>query len=225
MSGALKMEFDYKEYWKKVWNKETYFPFVNETDQLPWDIDTYDNNLKDILDTYNILNGNVLELGCGTGHDSFFLASQGFNVIGIDISKKAIDKAVYNYKHKNLEFICKDFFEYNTDKKFKIIYDRGFIHNYQKNYINIFEKLNQLIEEKGKYIFISGNYNQPIIDTAMPSSVYITDIERYSAKWFKIILVKEILYKVNKNFKNCLGYLFVLEKRNSSETVEINWEK
>ncbi len=35
----------------------------------------------------------VLELGCGTGADSTFLAEQGFQVTGIDFSNKAIEQA------------------------------------------------------------------------------------------------------------------------------------
>ncbi len=35
----------------------------------------------------------VLDLGCGSGRDSIFLANQGFKVWGIDISKEAIRKA------------------------------------------------------------------------------------------------------------------------------------
>ncbi len=36
---------------------------------------------------------NVLDLGCGSGRESIFLAKQGFKVWGIDISKEAIKKA------------------------------------------------------------------------------------------------------------------------------------
>jgi SAM-dependent methyltransferase len=35
----------------------------------------------------------VLDLGCGTGEDAFFLASQGVDVHGIDVSPAMIDKA------------------------------------------------------------------------------------------------------------------------------------
>lgn len=40
----------------------------------------------------------VLEVGCGTGHWTTFFAKQGFNITGIDISEKMIEKA----KSKNI---------------------------------------------------------------------------------------------------------------------------
>jgi len=36
--------------------------------------------------------GKILDIGCGNGRDSFFFNQKGYNVTGIDISKKAIQK-------------------------------------------------------------------------------------------------------------------------------------
>jgi 2-polyprenyl-3-methyl-5-hydroxy-6-metoxy-1,4-benzoquinol methylase len=36
---------------------------------------------------------NVLDVGCGGGRDSIFLSEQGFNVTGIDVSRKMISLA------------------------------------------------------------------------------------------------------------------------------------
>jgi len=40
----------------------------------------------------------VLDIGCGEGYNSIYLASRGFDVLGIDISKKAIKYAKENAK-------------------------------------------------------------------------------------------------------------------------------
>jgi SAM-dependent methyltransferase len=34
--------------------------------------------------------GTAIDLGCGTGEDSLFLASQGFDVVGVDFSQRAL---------------------------------------------------------------------------------------------------------------------------------------
>lgn len=47
----------------------------------------------------------ILDLGCGSGRDSIFLAKQGYDVWGIDISKEAIKKAKENFQAKNLHFL------------------------------------------------------------------------------------------------------------------------
>lgn len=46
----------------------------------------------------------VLDLGCGSGRDSFFLAENGYRVWGIDISQVAIEKACKNSKSKKIDF-------------------------------------------------------------------------------------------------------------------------
>jgi len=45
-----------------------------------------------------IANRKILELGCGTGHWSGWMASQGFEVHGVDIAEKMLEKA----KGKNI---------------------------------------------------------------------------------------------------------------------------
>lgn len=39
------------------------------------------------------LNDEILDLGCGEGRDTIWLASQGFSVTGVDVSEAALDKA------------------------------------------------------------------------------------------------------------------------------------
>lgn len=50
----------------------------------------------------------ILEIGCGSGDDSIFLAKKDFQVWGIDISKLAIKKAKSSGKLKNLRFSLGD---------------------------------------------------------------------------------------------------------------------
>jgi ubiquinone/menaquinone biosynthesis C-methylase UbiE len=51
----------------------------------------------------------VLDLGCGAGRHSVLLASVGFEVIGMDISKNALKMArrwVQKYRLKNVALVC-----------------------------------------------------------------------------------------------------------------------
>jgi len=45
---------------------------------------------------------NVLDLGCGTGRNSNYLASRGNVVIGMEFSKTALDLAIFRAKENNL---------------------------------------------------------------------------------------------------------------------------
>ncbi len=50
----------------------------------------------------------VLDVGCGSGYGSWYLASKGHSVVGYDPSEKAIVWANRHFKHKNLSFTTSD---------------------------------------------------------------------------------------------------------------------
>lgn len=204
---------NYEQYWKDVHQNK--FKFASKTDVsvLPWDIKTHDSNLQELLDIFHLCSGKALELGCGTGYDSKFLVEQGFEVTAMDISEDAIETAKRNTPQLDIDYLVGDFFKDLPNKQFDLVYDRGFLHNYPDNFLEIFEKLNNVMADCGKYIFITGNPNQPIIDTCMPPPVFLGAIESYASRWFKVVFVKEIVFKVDKNYEDCLGYIFLLEKR------------
>lgn len=84
---------------------------------------THYNSFK-VIKKY--LRGNeVLEIGCGAGSNSFFIASKGLKVTAIDISKKAVDKCIESSKFLKLQhltnFIHSDFLQYTTNKRFDSI--------------------------------------------------------------------------------------------------------
>lgn len=212
-------DHDYETYWKNVHKNNFKFASKTGTDVLPWDIKTFDLNLKELLDSLNLYKGKLLELGCGTGYDINYLSNRGFDVTAIDISEDAINIAKQNNNNLNIDFIVGDFFKDLPNKQFDVVYDRGFLHNYQNRFLEIFEKLSNVMNVNGKYIFITGNPNQPIIETCMPPPVFLGEIEHYSSRWFKIVLVKEIVFKVDENFEDCIGYMFFLEKRKPNPVI------
>ena len=51
----------------------------------------------------------VLDAGCGSGYGTYFLASNGAAaVLGIDVSRDAIDEATRTYRRENLYFQIRD---------------------------------------------------------------------------------------------------------------------
>ncbi|MFH0762961.1 MAG: class I SAM-dependent methyltransferase [Candidatus Omnitrophota bacterium] len=48
----------------------------------------------------------VLELGCGDGYGSFYLAKIASRAVGIDYEEKVILQAKNKYRHPNLSFLC-----------------------------------------------------------------------------------------------------------------------
>ena len=59
-----------------------------------YDVDNRDNLLDDIpfyIEYANQQQGEILELGCGTGRVALALATNGFNVTGLDLSEQMLD--------------------------------------------------------------------------------------------------------------------------------------
>lgn len=66
----------------------------------------------------------LLDIGCGVGRTSFMAALQGFNVIGVDIERKAINVAKTSAKKLNLEKKC--VFDHGNILKQKKLYNKKF---------------------------------------------------------------------------------------------------
>ena len=67
----------------------------------------------------------ALDVGCGSGVHTAFLAEQGLNVLGIDASVAAIDAARDKYQHANIQFEKTSFANFDPgDRKFDLVVDR-----------------------------------------------------------------------------------------------------
>jgi len=62
-------------------------------DDLPWDTGRPDIYLVRTVSRWPVRRGTVLDVGCGTGTNTIWLARQGFDAIGLDISARAVEIA------------------------------------------------------------------------------------------------------------------------------------
>jgi SAM-dependent methyltransferase len=61
---------------------------------VPWDGHPLATSLRDLIEGDGALApGTALDLGCGTGDNSIYLAKHGWQVTGVDFVAKAVDKA------------------------------------------------------------------------------------------------------------------------------------
>src|SRR5690349_23309462 len=75
----------------------------------PWDSGKPDSNLVEAVQAGLVKPGRTLEVGCGTGTNALFLAQHGFDVLGVDISALAIEKARAKPAHPHARFEVLDF--------------------------------------------------------------------------------------------------------------------
>jgi SAM-dependent methyltransferase len=60
---------------------------------LPWDTGRPSSQLQLIVSQHEVKPCRVLEIGCGTGTNSVWLAQQGFDVTGVDVAPRAVEQA------------------------------------------------------------------------------------------------------------------------------------
>jgi SAM-dependent methyltransferase len=97
---------------------------------VPWDTGVPDNHLVEFVDAKVLASGRVLEIGCGTGTNAIWLASRGFEVLGIDISERAIAAAEAKLSGESVRFRVLDFFDAALAGPFEFVFDRGVLHQY-----------------------------------------------------------------------------------------------
>lgn len=80
--------------------------FLTESEASYWAVQ---ESLKTVINK-DANSTKILEIGCGLGYLTYSLNKAGYNSIGLDISKEAINKAIENYGDF---FICADLHEYS----------------------------------------------------------------------------------------------------------------
>jgi SAM-dependent methyltransferase len=78
--------------------------------EIPWNNETPPDQLVELVESGKIKPCKAIDLGCGTGNYSIYLAGKGFMMTGMDISQVAINIAKKNAKKKavNCTFLAAD---------------------------------------------------------------------------------------------------------------------
>jgi SAM-dependent methyltransferase len=97
---------------------------------LPWDSGEPDPALVSTVQAGTIPAGRALEVGCGTGTNALWLAAQGFDALGVDVSPLAIDRARAKMHDGASEcrFEVRDFLKDPPEGPFDFVFDRGCFH-------------------------------------------------------------------------------------------------
>lgn len=95
--------------------------YFSKQEEINKNIDFYNNNIDKCVEqyeslTFDMVHGDsvkneikkgsrILDVGCGTGRDAFYLASNGHKVVAIDPSDEMINYSKKNNYHENIEYI------------------------------------------------------------------------------------------------------------------------
>jgi SAM-dependent methyltransferase len=99
--------------------------------QLPWDTGQPEPLLIEFVTSGGIAPAPTLEIGAGTGTNAIWLAERGFDVIGIDLSPLAVERARAKMKERALScrFAALNFLAAPPPGgPFQFVFDRGCFH-------------------------------------------------------------------------------------------------
>lgn len=104
------------------------------SEPLPWDTGTPDPMLIEMIESRAIEPGRTLEVGCGTGTNAIYLAHHGFDVLGVDVSRLAVENARAK-AHGRCRFETIDFMnEAAPGGPFQFVFDRGCFHTFDEDH-------------------------------------------------------------------------------------------
>ena len=103
------------------------------TGHLPWDTGKASEHLTRLV-SQRSLSGKALDVGCGTGTNSLWLAGHGFTVLGLDVAPLAIEAArtkAEEAREPEVRFEVLDFLsEEVPGGPFELVFDRGVFHTF-----------------------------------------------------------------------------------------------
>jgi SAM-dependent methyltransferase len=136
-----------------------------EARDTPWDIGKPDFNLVETVTTSAIPPCKALDIGCGTGDNSIWLAQKNFIVTGIDTSKIAIEKAIEKASKANVKctFTVIDFVKNKIEgAPFGFAFDRGCFHSFDSDEErkSFAENVAAHLEKDGLWLSLLGNADE-----------------------------------------------------------------
>lgn len=176
---------------------------------IPFYISVPDENLIQYIESGLLNIGRALDIGCGNGRNSLFLAKKGFTVVGIDLSSESISYANEHHTHANVEFKSISFFDLEYDKEsFDFIYDGGCLHHISPHRRPEYLRKVKLLLNPG------GNYGMEIFNEK--GGADLTDYQVYEERSMKggLAFSKEKLKGILSE------YFSILELREMKEITD-----
>lgn len=100
-----------------------------ETGDLPWDTGIPDSKLVELIETGALPAGRALDIGCGTGTNAIWLAQRSYDVLGVDVAPRAIERARAKLPGDvRCRFEAMDFLAVQPQGTFQLVFDRGCFH-------------------------------------------------------------------------------------------------
>jgi methyl halide transferase len=132
---------------------------------LPWDTGRPSSELQRVVSQNAIQPCRALELGCGTGTNSVWLAQQGFEVTGIDVAPLAVERAEQRAHTAGVQarFLVADVLQLpDLDGHFEFFFDRGCYHAVRRSAPQQYAPaVARQLAAGGRGLILAGNAREP----------------------------------------------------------------
>jgi len=164
-----------------------------------WDIGRPADELQRIVREGIVHACRVVDLGCGSGTDAIYLASQGFDVTAIDISPTALGQAEEKARKAgvSVRWVLADVLAPPHLESFDFIYDRGCYHNVRDQSLTAYiETVRRLSHPGTKFLLLSARRDE----TAAADAPGVTEEElRFDFhSLFDVESLREIKLETNR---------------------------
>jgi SAM-dependent methyltransferase len=153
---------------------------------VPWDGHPLAKSLRDLIEDDALPPGKALDIGCGTGDNSIYLAKHGWQVTGVDFVAKAVDKARAKAAANKVDvtFAQADATRLGSEgigTDFTLIVDNGCLHGMTDEDRNAYvREVTNVAAPQGRLLLVEfipgGSFGVPGID---PAEVQ----RRFAADW------------------------------------------
>jgi SAM-dependent methyltransferase len=167
---------------------------------MPWDSDVPDENLVEFMRSERLSPRRVLDVGCGTGTNPLWLAEQGHDVLGVDISPLAIQRAQEKAAGRNgrCRFEVLDILaNAPPSDSFELVFDRGCFHVFDEHdeRARFAARVAECLTAQGQWLSLIGSTEGPAREFGPPRRS-ARDIASAIEPVLEIALLKPIWFDV-----------------------------
>lgn len=181
----------------------------------PWDIGRPQGAFVRLAEAGEI-QGNVLDIGCGTGENALYLAARGHDVWGVDLSPTAIEKATAKAQRRGLRatFRVLEAFDLpRLDRMFDTAIDSGLFHTFSDDErLRFVSSLGEVLRRGGRYFMLCFSEKEPA-DWGGPRRVTQAEIRTTFREGWTVERIREARFESNFHTDGGRAWLASITRR------------
>lgn len=165
----------------------SYGEFASLYDELmnDFDYEEWADYIEKIFEKYDLKPKDILEMACGTGNLTYYLAKRRYNIVCFDLSSDMLSKAYEKLgRYKNVKILNQNMINFNINKKFQAILSICDSINYitdKDDLLKSFKNVYKHLDDGGVFIFDINSYYK--LKTIIGNNTFIEDRDDIYYTW------------------------------------------